>query len=82
MALVLLPLGLWLLARAVRGRTADRPPLPRRAVLALGAAVGAIGGYLGAHLQPQIPERALRILLGGLATALAGLYLVQATFLP
>ncbi|MEV7627095.1 hypothetical protein [Actinoplanes sp. NPDC089786] len=84
MALVLLPLGLWfwLLARAVRGRTADRPPLPRRAVLALGAAVGTIGGYLGAHLQPRIPERALRILLGGLATPLAGLYLVQATFLP
>lgn len=153
-ALVLLPLGLWLLARAVRGSTADRPPLLRRTVLALGAAVGTIGGvygigggsllgpilagrgtpmttiapaalactlvtstagaatygllalttsgdiaphwtlgllcgaggliggYLGAHLQPRIPERALRILLGGLATTLAGLYLVQATFLP
>jgi uncharacterized protein len=39
---------------------------------------GLAGGYLGAHLQPHLPERALRFLLGGLATALAGLYAVQA----
>ncbi|GLZ01142.1 TSUP family transporter [Actinoplanes sp. NBRC 103695] len=153
-ALVLLPLGLWLLARAARGGAAERPPLPWRTVLALGAAVGTlggvygigggsllgpilagrgtpmtmiapaalactfvtstvgaatygvlalttsgdiaphwtlgvlcgagglIGGYLGAHLQRRIPERALRILLGGLATTLACLYLVQAAPLP
>jgi hypothetical protein len=39
---------------------------------------GLIGGYLGARLQPHLPERALRLLLGALATALAGLYTVQA----
>jgi uncharacterized membrane protein YfcA len=38
---------------------------------------GLIGGYLGAHLQPRLPERALRILLGSLATALGALYAVQ-----
>jgi hypothetical protein len=38
---------------------------------------GLIGGYLGARLQPHLPERALRLLLGVLATALATLYLVQ-----
>ncbi|WP_345578131.1 TSUP family transporter [Nonomuraea rosea] len=39
---------------------------------------GLIGGYVGAHLQPRLPETALRLLLGALATALAGLYAVQA----
>ncbi|GAB2604438.1 hypothetical protein Aab01nite_78110 [Paractinoplanes abujensis] len=39
---------------------------------------GLVGGYLGAHLQPHLPERALRFLLGGLAAALAVLYIVQA----
>jgi uncharacterized protein len=39
---------------------------------------GLIGGYLGARLQPHLPERALRFLLGALAAALAGLYTVQA----
>ncbi|MGN2638970.1 TSUP family transporter [Nocardia takedensis] len=38
---------------------------------------GLVGGYLGAHLQPVAPERALRYLLGGLAVATAGLYLLQ-----
>ncbi|MFI5931131.1 sulfite exporter TauE/SafE family protein [Actinoplanes sp. NPDC051494] len=38
---------------------------------------GLIGGYLGARLQPHLPERALRLLLGALATALAALYLIQ-----
>ena len=38
---------------------------------------GLIGGYLGAQLQPHLPERALRLLLGTLATALAVLYLIQ-----
>lgn len=38
---------------------------------------GLIGGYLGARLQPYLPERALRLLLGTLATALAVLYLIQ-----
>jgi uncharacterized membrane protein YfcA len=39
---------------------------------------GLIGGYLGARLQPHLPERALRLLLGTLATTLAVLYLIQA----
>ena len=38
---------------------------------------GLIGGYLGARLQSYLPERALRLLLGTLATALAGLYVIQ-----
>ncbi|WP_433257472.1 TSUP family transporter [Streptosporangium sp. CA-135522] len=39
---------------------------------------GLAGGYLGAHLQPRLPETGLRLLLGALAIALAGLYAVQA----
>ena len=38
---------------------------------------GLIGGYLGAHFQPRLPERALRILLGVLAMALGVAYLIQ-----
>jgi uncharacterized membrane protein YfcA len=38
---------------------------------------GLIGGYLGARLQPHLPETMLRLLLGALATALAVLYLIQ-----
>jgi uncharacterized protein len=148
-AAVLLPLGLWLGARALRPGTPDRPPLSRRAVLGLSVitgtvggiygigggsilgpvlagrgtpmtqiapaalaatfvtsivgagtygilaltttgdiaphwtlgllcgAGGLIGGHLGARLQPHLPENALRLLLGALATALAVLYLIQ-----
>ncbi|MEE1817844.1 MULTISPECIES: sulfite exporter TauE/SafE family protein [unclassified Streptomyces] len=39
---------------------------------------GLIGGYLGARLQPRLPETALRLLLGTLATALGTLYAAQA----
>jgi uncharacterized protein len=39
---------------------------------------GLVGGYLGARMQPRMPERALRLLLGGLAIAVAMLYAVQA----
>ncbi|MFB4295195.1 TSUP family transporter [Actinomadura sp. NTSP31] len=38
---------------------------------------GLLGGYAGAHLQPRLPETALRLALGLLATALAVLYLLQ-----
>ncbi len=38
---------------------------------------GLAGGWLGASLQPRLPERALRTLLGVLALGLAMLYLVQ-----
>lgn len=37
-----------------------------------------MGGYLGARLQPLLPENTLRLLLGTLATALATLYVIQA----
>lgn len=38
---------------------------------------GLIGGYLGAHLQPRLPETGLRLLLGALAATLGVLYAVQ-----
>ncbi|MGB9308432.1 MAG: sulfite exporter TauE/SafE family protein [Mycobacterium sp.] len=38
---------------------------------------GLCGGYLGAHLQPFLHERALRIVLGVLAIATAVLYVTQ-----
>jgi uncharacterized protein len=38
---------------------------------------GLIGGYLGARLQPRLPETALRLLLGVLAAAVGGLYAAQ-----
>ena len=41
---------------------------------------GLIGGYLGARLQPHLPERALRILLGSLATAVGALYAAQTLY--
>ncbi|MFF7813696.1 TSUP family transporter [Streptomyces sp. NPDC007945] len=39
---------------------------------------GLLGGYLGARLQPRLPETALRLLLATLATAIGTLYAVQA----
>jgi uncharacterized membrane protein YfcA len=39
---------------------------------------GLVGGYTGARLQPYVPERVLRLLLGGLAVAVAVSYAVQA----
>ncbi|MGW6488004.1 TSUP family transporter [Streptomyces sp. NPDC055056] len=38
---------------------------------------GLIGGYLGARLQPLLPEKALRLLLGTLAAAVGSLYAVE-----
>ena len=38
---------------------------------------GLAGGYLGARLQPHLPETALRLLLGALATAVGTLYAIQ-----
>jgi uncharacterized protein len=38
---------------------------------------GLIGGYLGAWMQPRVPERALRLLLGLVAIAVASAYVVQ-----
>jgi uncharacterized membrane protein YfcA len=39
---------------------------------------GLIGGYLGARVQPHLPQTALRLLLGGIAIGLAAAYLVVA----
>ena len=39
---------------------------------------GLCGGYLGASLQPRLPEQLLRTLLGLLAISLALVYVVQA----
>jgi uncharacterized membrane protein YfcA len=38
---------------------------------------GLLGGYLGARLQPRLPETALRFLLAALATGVGALYAVQ-----
>jgi hypothetical protein len=46
-ATILLPLGVWLIARAARPATPDRPPLSRRTVLALSGVVGTVGGIYG-----------------------------------
>ncbi|MEH0638300.1 sulfite exporter TauE/SafE family protein [Streptomyces bottropensis] len=46
----------------------------------LGVACGAgglVGGYVGARLQPLLPETALRLLLGALATGVGALYAAQ-----
>ncbi|MCE7004591.1 sulfite exporter TauE/SafE family protein [Kibdelosporangium philippinense] len=37
---------------------------------------GLVGGYFGARLQPRMPERALRLVLGMLAVALAVMYIL------
>lgn len=38
---------------------------------------GLVGGYLGAHLQPRLPETFLRLLLGALAAAVGAFYAIQ-----
>ncbi|HEX5016794.1 MAG TPA: sulfite exporter TauE/SafE family protein [Actinomycetes bacterium] len=38
---------------------------------------GLVGGYLGARLQPRLPEEALRLLLGCLALGIGALYLIE-----
>ncbi|AZM50300.1 hypothetical protein DMB38_34990 [Streptomyces sp. WAC 06738] len=38
---------------------------------------GLLGGYLGARLQPHLPETALRLLLAAMATGVGVLYVVQ-----
>ena len=60
------------LAPFADGSTA--PDVPIGIACGLG---GLLGGYLGARLQPRLPERALRLLLGGLASTTGVLYLVQ-----
>jgi uncharacterized membrane protein YfcA len=51
---------------------------PDWAVGLLCGAGGLVGGYLGAYLQPRLPEKALRVLLGMLAIGVAVMYAIQA----
>jgi uncharacterized membrane protein YfcA len=62
------------LARFTQGSIA--PDWPIGIACGLG---GLVGGYLGARLQPFVPEAALRMLLGCLAVSIGSLYLIQAT---
>ena len=50
---------------------------PEWAIGLVAGAGGLVGGYLGARLQPLLPEPALRTILGILAVATAALYAVQ-----
>jgi len=62
-----------LLALTTTGPVA--PNWPLGLICGLG---GLVGGYLGARLQPRLPESRLRVLLGSLAVTLAITYVVQA----
>jgi len=61
-----------LLALTTTGPVA--PNWPLGLICGLG---GLVGGYLGARLQPRLPESGLRVLLGTLAVVLAITYVVQ-----
>src|SRR3954453_22459828 len=79
--LVLIAFDLWLIERTISPAT--RRPMTTRAVGPLALVVGVVGGLLGGHLQarlqPFMPERALRVLLGCLAVGVGALYLVEAS---
>ena len=64
-------------AFAVLGLTGQGDIAPVWTVGLLCGLGGLIGGYVGAHLQPRLPERGLRLVLGGLAVAVAIMYAVQ-----
>lgn len=57
--------------------TAEHHIAPNWTIGFTAGAGGLIGGYLGARLQPHLPEQALRTGLGVLAIATAALYLIQ-----
>ena len=63
---------------AVLALTGRADVAPEWDVGLLCGAGGLVGGYVGAYLQPRLPERGLRLMLGGLAVALAILYAGQA----
>jgi hypothetical protein len=57
---------------------ATTAPIAPNWVLGLACGLGGlIGGYLGARLQPKMPDNALRLLLGVMAIALAITYVIQ-----
>jgi uncharacterized membrane protein YfcA len=58
--------------------TTTGPVSPDWAIGLLCGLGGLIGGYVGARLQPRVPETGLRILLGALAVGLALTYIAQA----
>jgi uncharacterized protein len=63
---------------AVLALTSTEPIAPEW-VLGLACGLGGlVGGYLGARLQPKIPEKVLRRFLGWIAVGLALTYVVQA----
>jgi uncharacterized membrane protein YfcA len=57
---------------------ARSPACGRSASRAVGLG-GLTGGYLGARLQPPIPDRGLTLLLGILAIALSITYIIEAS---
>ena len=57
----------------ITGQPGAAPDWPLGIACGLG---GLVGGYLGASLQPHVPQRALRLLLGVLALALSVAYIV------
>jgi len=64
-------------AFALLGLTGRGDIAPDWGIGLLCGAGGLIGGYLGAHLQPRLPERGLRVVLGSLAVAVAIMYAAQ-----
>jgi hypothetical protein len=63
---------------AVLALTSAEPIAPAW-ILGLACGLGGLrGGYLGARVQPKLPERALRRLLAGTAVGLAVTYVIQA----
>ncbi len=58
--------------------TAEHHIAPNWTVGLVAGAGGLIGGYLGARLQPRLPDKVVRTGLGALAIATAALYLIQA----
>jgi uncharacterized membrane protein YfcA len=58
--------------------TTEEPVSPHWPTGILCGLGGLLGGYLGARLQPRVPETGLRILLGVLAVGLALTYVTQA----
>lgn len=59
---------------AVSGHEGAAPDWPLGISCGLG---GLVGGYIGASLQPRMPQRLLRVLLAAIALALSVVYLLQ-----